>query len=285
MTWTVAWRTWKGGVDEFSKPKLAIASEALLWIVEMRGILFSLVTCAMLSQAMAFGPAPFRNGSPLASGTDGTYQAVASGTNLTGIFSWVISGGVQLGGATNNNNGWIFFVDGDVVSGSTAVNVSDGKITGVLDPAADFQIPVDSSQTPILPFIKVLSNTVAQGRFNGSINLKSPTAAFSGTGNIEGTPARTYQVLFIDEPVPSTSAGVRTIPPVFQSTISVITSTTNATTGITTNTTTTADVLPFFQTPSSVAEVTRTNFNFRGTRLSPLTTPGLSAAGASTSSN
>jgi hypothetical protein len=244
----------------------------------MRGILFSLVTCATLSQAMAFGPAPFRNGSPLASGTDGTYQAVASGTNLTGILSWVISGGVQLGGATNNNNGWIFFVDGNVVSGSTAVNVSDGRITGILDPAADFQIPVDSSQAPVLPFIKVLSNTVAQGRFSGSINLKSPTAAFSGTGNIAGAPARTYQVLFIDEPIPG-SLFVPSIPPVY------VDVTTSSVTINGTTTTTTTSSLPSFSTPSSVATVPSTNFTFRGTRLSPLTTPGVSAAGASTSSN
>ena len=58
--------------------------------------LLVLVATIGLARAGSFaGPPPFTNGSPLQSGTDGTYQAVASGTNLTGVFSFVISGGIQ----------------------------------------------------------------------------------------------------------------------------------------------------------------------------------------------
>jgi hypothetical protein len=242
----------------------------------MKLVLFSLAFAATLAQGMAFGPAPFRNGSPLLSGTDGVYQAVASGANLTGIFTWAMSGGVQLSSA--NNNSWVFFVDGNVVRGTTVANVSNNSISGILDPSADFQIPVDSSQAPILPFIRVLSDTTAQGRFSGTINLKSATAAFSGSGVLQGTPPRTYQVLFIDEPVPGGGGGAPTIPPVYQDTITVSTSTTNATTGITTNTTTTQQVLPTFNIPASNTPAVPTNFTFRGTRLSPSFSAGVPVA-------
>ena len=44
--------------------------------------------------AMA-GPPPFTNESPLLSGMDGIYQAIASGVNLTGVFSFQIVDGIQ----------------------------------------------------------------------------------------------------------------------------------------------------------------------------------------------
>jgi hypothetical protein len=222
----------------------------------MKFVLFSLAFAATLAQGLAFGPAPFRNGSPLLSGTDGVYQAVASGANLTGIFSWAMSGGVQL--ASANNNSWVFFVDGNVTRGSTVANVSNNSISGILDPSADFQIPVDSSQTPILPFIRVLSNTTAQGRFSGTINLKSATAAFSGSGVLQGTPQRVYQVLFIDEPVPG-SAGQPTIGPVFDSPAG-------------------SGTIPDFTIPASATPAAPTNFTFRGTRLSTSFSAGIPVA-------
>ncbi len=245
----------------------------------MKIILFSLVTVATLTQGWAFGPAPFRGGSPLASGTDGVYQAVASGPNLTGIFGWAISGGVQAAAVASNNR-WVFFVDGNVTTGTTVANLSDGKITGILDPSADFQIPTDSSQAPILPFIRVLSDRTSQGVFQGNINLKSPTAAFSGSGMLQGVGNRTYQVLFIDEPVPGGGGGAPTIPPVYQDTTFV--TTINATTGITTITSQTS--LPTFTINASNTPATPTSFTFRGTRLSTFPTAGISSTPTGTSS-
>lgn len=231
----------------------------------MKLLAASLILALSSPLASAFGPGPFSNGSPLATGTDGVYQAVATGTNLTGVFSWAILNGVQL--ADQANNGWTFFVDGNVVSGNTVANVAENSVSGILDPGANFQIPVDAQKKPILPYIKVLSNTVAQGQFRGNINLKSPVAAFSGSGSIEGTPARTYQVLFMSE---ATSSN----PPVYFVTDTVISTTTNMTSNSTTTNATQTNSLPEFQTPSSVFNpatgqgIMATTFNFRGTRLS-----------------
>ena len=75
--------------------------------------LLVLVATISLARAGSFaGPPPFTNGSPLQSGTDGTYQAVASGTNLTGVFSFVISGGIQTSDSNAVINSWVFFIDG-----------------------------------------------------------------------------------------------------------------------------------------------------------------------------
>jgi hypothetical protein len=202
--------------------------------------LFIIVFIATNSSLLAFGSAPFRNGSPLATGTDGAYQAVATGPNLTGIFSWTIEGGVQP--ATQRNNVWVFFIDGNVVRGSTVANISNGKIAGILDPNGDLNIPQTETGALILPYATVLSDSMAQGRFSGKIDLKSPTAAFSGTGMMEGMPARSYQLLFINEPIP-TPAGF--IPPVYFDPDT--------------------DRLPDFTIAGST--IPETQFTFRGTRL------------------
>jgi hypothetical protein len=145
----------------------------------------------------AFGPGPFRNGSPLASGTDGVYQAVATAPNVTGLFSWTISGGVQTSDVQNNK--WIFFVDGQLLTGNTVANVSEGKVAGVLESGLSTGIPTsaDGSLTP--PVVFVIAGNAASGQFQGKINLKSPVAAFKGNGNIEGTPLRVDQVIYISE--------------------------------------------------------------------------------------
>lgn len=134
----------------------------------------------------AFGPAPFRGGSPLSSGTDGVYQAVATAPNVAGLFSWAISRGSQttdpVGAlARGLNNGWIFFVEGEVFTGSTFANVSEGKVFGILDSDPD-------------PFA-LFPPPTATGNFQGEINLKSPIAAFNGSGSIQDlvNPARNFQ--------------------------------------------------------------------------------------------
>jgi hypothetical protein len=138
--------------------------------------------------------------------------------------------------ATQRNNGWVFFIDGNVVRGSTVANISNGKIAGILDPNGDLSIPQTETGALQLPYATVLSDSMAQGRFSGKIDLKSPTAAFSGTGMMEGMPARSYQLLFIDEP--QIIAGVGATP--------------------------TLDITPFAIPGSTIPE---TQFTFRGTRL------------------
>jgi hypothetical protein len=78
----------------------------------MKAALSLLCLIATMNFAFAFaGPPPFTNGSPLITGTDGTYQATASGVNLTGVFSFVISGGLQTSTSSSVINSWVFFVE------------------------------------------------------------------------------------------------------------------------------------------------------------------------------
>lgn len=143
------------------------------------------------------GPPPFTGGSPLPTGVSGVYQAVASGTNLTGIFSWQISNGVQTAGQVNNN--WIFFVDGQLLSGTVAANVSQDKVAGVLDSGFGSGIPTASDGTVDLPLAFVIAGNAGSGAFSGKINLNSPIAYFSGKGRLSGTPSRIDQIVFISE--------------------------------------------------------------------------------------
>jgi len=156
--------------------------------------LFLLTSIATQAGNM-FGPAPFRNGSPLTTGTDGIYQAVATAPNLTGIFSWEISNGIQTSGQQNNR--WVFFVDGQLLSGVTAANVSNGKVSGILDSGIGNGIPTNDNGTVELPIAFVIPGNSASGKFSGKINLKSPIAAFSGNGLLQGTPDRVDQLIYI----------------------------------------------------------------------------------------
>ena len=79
------------------------------------------------------GPPPFKNGSPLQSGTDGTYQAVAEGVNLTGVFSFVISNGIQTSDQSPIINGWVFFVDGNIFQGSVVAAIAEDDVAGILN--------------------------------------------------------------------------------------------------------------------------------------------------------
>jgi hypothetical protein len=146
-------------------------------------------------QAGGFGgPPPFTNGSPLSSGTDGTYQIVASATNVTGIISFAISNGIQT--SSQNGNSWVFFVDGQILSGQSSVNLSNDKVTGILD-AGVSGVPVEDDGTVTLPISIVIPGNAASGTFSGSIDLNSPIAAMEGKGLLTGTPARTDQILII----------------------------------------------------------------------------------------
>ena len=102
----------------------------------MKAVFCLLILLASVNLARAgdfAGPPPFTNDSPLQSGTDGIYQAIASGTNLTGVFSFVISNGIQTSTQTRTINSWVFFVDGNIVQGSVTAAISRGRLAGVLN--------------------------------------------------------------------------------------------------------------------------------------------------------
>lgn len=165
-------------------------------------ILATLSLLTILTSSMAFaggfgGPGPFRNNSPLPTGTDGRYQAVAKATNLTGIFGFEIRNGVQSTAA--NFNRWVFFVDGQVISGNTVANVSQGKVNGILDSEGAGGIPTNDDGTVDLPVVTVIPGNSAAGSFSGSMSMNSSMASFSGNGLVQGIPSRTDQIIFITE--------------------------------------------------------------------------------------
>lgn len=144
------------------------------------------------------GPGPFRNDSPLATGIDGTYQAAARATNATGLIRFGIQTGVQSGGPQLNQ--WIFFAEGTIFRGNTAVVVSEGNITGILD-SDDLQLPVGDDGSISLPAVFVVRGTRASGEFSGTIELKNPNGLFYGDGRLIPTPSEEIQIITItDDP-------------------------------------------------------------------------------------
>jgi len=184
--------------------------------MEIRKILNGMKTLATLSLVSIFtssmalaggfgGPGPFRNGSPLPTGTDGKYQAVATANNVTGIFGFEISGGLQTSRANSNN--WVFFVDGEVVRGSTTANISEGKVTGVFDSQGSTGIPTSDNGQAELPVVIIIPGNSATGSFSGTMDMNSPVAAFKGSGSIQGVPDRVDQIVGISQPQASTTGG------------------------------------------------------------------------------
>jgi hypothetical protein len=176
--------------------------------------LLVLVATMNLTRAGEFaGPPPFTNDSPLQSGTDGTYQAIASGTNLTGVFSFVISGGLQTSDQNATINSWAFFVDGNIFQGSVTAAISRGKVAGVLNGEVTSQgVTTGEDGSLTLPTAFVVSGDAASGEFSGSIGLNSPLGVFEGKGSLEGTPGRVDQLVFINEPTETVVSNGIVIP-------------------------------------------------------------------------
>lgn len=173
------------------------------------------------AQAGSFGgPGPFRNGSPLPSGTNGTYQAVATGTNATGIISFSLQNGVQT--TSSGSNAWVFFVDGETLTGRVSANVSEGKVTGILDSDISTSLPTNPDGSAILPIAFIIAGNSGSGTFSGDIDLNSPVAAFHGEGQLTGTPEREDQLIYIIDlsEFDSVTFGPD-FTPIFQTTITV----------------------------------------------------------------
>jgi len=222
--------------------------------------LLVLVATINLARASA-GPPPFTNQSPLPSGTDGTYQAIASETNLTGVFSFVISGGIQTSDQNTIINGWVFFVDGNIFQGSVVAAISESKVAGILN-GGSTRLPFETGEPLSLPSAFVVPGNTASGEFSGDISLNSPEGRFDGEGSLQGTPDRTDQLVFITDPTTTTVNQTGT------STITTVTPSTN--------------FQPVFPIVIPGTGIARTEFDFHGTRVSttPATVPAPAAPAA-----
>src|SRR5262245_23444372 len=143
------------------------------------------------------GPPPFRNESPLITGTDGIYQAIATGVNLSGVFSFQISGGIQTASASANINSWVFFVEDQILQGTVSAAISQGKVVGILDGGGIPDVPVTQNGQLVLPSAFIVPDDAASGKFNGCIDYNSPLGAFEGSGVLVGAPARQDQLVTI----------------------------------------------------------------------------------------
>ena len=134
--------------------------------------LLVLIATINLARASA-GPPPFTNESPLQSGTDGTYQAVAEGVNLTGVFSFVISGGLQTSDQSTTINGWVFFIDGNIFQGSVVAAISEDDVVGILNGEATRNYRLETNEPVTLPSAFVVPGNTASGEFSGAISLNT----------------------------------------------------------------------------------------------------------------
>jgi len=170
----------------------------------MKNLLLLVSSLALLPLAAnagnAFGPAPFRNGSPLVSGVDGTYQATARAENVTGIFRFAYSGGSQT--ANSRQNSWIFFVNGEIYRGNVEASLDDSSLAGILDSAIS-SASTNSDGSIQLPYVYINQNDNAAGTFSGKLELKSPSGAFSGKGIIQGLPGSTNQIIGVAQVSPA----------------------------------------------------------------------------------
>ncbi len=162
-------------------------------------ILSSLVALVSMgvSQAGSFGgPGPFTNLSPLQSGIDGSYQATARGDNLTGVIRFAYQGGVQtqLPGA----NTYVFFVNGNVVTGGTTASITGKDLAGVLG-GQDFVVPTNEQGSTELPLVFIVRGNRANGFFEGSLDLEDRLSSFGGDGEITSAASETNTVIFIPD--------------------------------------------------------------------------------------
>ncbi|HEY5705511.1 MAG TPA: hypothetical protein VIS96_08065 [Terrimicrobiaceae bacterium] len=225
--------------------------------------LLVLVATISLARAGSFaGPPPFTNESPLQTGTDGTYQAIASGVNLTGVFSFQIVGGIQSSTQTTTVNSWVFFVDGNILQGSVVAAISQGKVAGILN-GSDVNVPADDAGNLVVPSAFIIPGNAASGRFDGCISYNSPLGAFEGDGLLTGAPARVDQLVFL---LGSTDS-----------------STSTATGGTADSTTGTGVVIQPLAIPAGNFDETK--FKFHGTRVSTGAPAASSSSDSSSSSS
>lgn len=147
------------------------------------------------------GPPPFTNGSPLVTGVDGSYQASARATNITGIFRFTYAGGSQSSGTITLSNGvlrdpyndYVFFVEGLVFRGLVQANINSDNLTGVLDEGG-VNAPNGIGAGPSGPPLGITA--LMTGWFTGSFDQSSPDYFFKGKGNLQLTNTSATVVTF-----------------------------------------------------------------------------------------
>lgn len=126
----------------------------------------ALVSLPIQAQAGGFGgPPPFTNDSPLTTGVDGSYQASARASNLTGIIRFQYSSGNQT--STTARNRYIFFINGDTFIGPVTADISGSSLSGVLE-----------GPNTTTAFADARMN----GEFNGKFKTMSGNYSFKGEG-------------------------------------------------------------------------------------------------------
>jgi len=153
--------------------------------MKVLSILVGFAVSSVVALAGSFGgPAPFSDGSPLSSGTDGVYQATARGVNATGVISFAYSGGSQTTFAPQND--WSFFVEGQVVEGATTATISDGNIDGILD-GTSVNLNEDAEGQIQFPLVFISAPNTGSGTFTADLDFSDATSQFTGDGVL--TPA------------------------------------------------------------------------------------------------
>ena len=168
---------------------------------------------------------------------------------------------------------------------------------GILDGGGIPDLPITQDGQLVLPTAFIIPGDAASGKFNGSINYRSPLGAFEGRGVLTGAPARQDQLVTISggDTTPTTNTFTNTAPthlPIqlpthYQSAhehlhLPTHTNTDNTFTNISTNTGTNGvdvEITPLDFPASTFPE---TRFKFHGTRVS--TAPILAAAPAASPS-
>jgi hypothetical protein len=226
-----------------------------LFLHDMKFLLllsFSFVLSSTLSHAgNMFGPAAFRNGSPLVSGNDGTYQATARAQNVTGIFRFAYSGGSQTSDPAKNN--WIFFINGQIQKGTVQANLSDSNLDGVFDSASS--VSSSTNSTISLPYIVINQNNNSSGTFSGNLQENSPNGTFTGEGFLQGLPNTNGEVFIIAEGTTVTGTPPNTVS----------------------RTSVQVGAVPFTLAGGSIP---KTTFSFRGVRTSTSATTATTATQA-----
>jgi hypothetical protein len=157
----------------------------------------SIALLVPVSLAGNFGPAPFRNGSPLVSGVDGTYQATARAANVTGIFRFAYSGGSQTSNQLQNS--WIFFVNGQIQRGGVVANIDNSSLDGILDSQGLVSSSTNGTTSLSLPYVIINQNNSSAGTFQGKLSLKNPNGAFSGSGMLSPSPSSTNNIVGVSQ--------------------------------------------------------------------------------------
>lgn len=177
--------------------EIADNSRTNLQDMKLLSVLLGLLATSSLTLAGSFGgPAPFSDGSPLASGNDGIYQATARGQNISGIISFAYSNGAQTTFAPQNR--WSFFTAGQVVSGETTAAIRGATIEGILD-GSSVNLNENEDGQVQFPLVFVSSANSGNGTFTAKLDYSDANSEFKGDGILTPAPATVTQIAIVTQ--------------------------------------------------------------------------------------